>query len=174
MYGIWLIRDWGDARIKTNKILNLGYNILRKVRARILIDLVSYNNITDIGAGGSFLEKYFKNKNYEWYDNDSKKHYADVEKLSFKDNSKEVVLCCEVLEHLYNPVKAIKELKRVYKKQLIITIPNEPIFSLLRLSWEKEHLWAITPKILKHYLGEPILEKRIIFKRYYIGVWERD
>lgn len=98
----------------------------------------------------------------------------DIRNLSFKDNSFDIVLCQQVLEHIDEPVKAILELKRVYKNQLIISVPNEPFFTILRLfSWEKEHLWAITPRLLKKYLGEPVFEKTIFFKRYYIAVWER-
>lgn len=96
----------------------------------------------------------------------------DVQNLSFQDRSFDIVLCQEVLEHVLNPVKAISELKRVAKKQLIISVPLEPFFTIWRfLSWEKEHLWAITPRLLKIHLGEPARERNIFFKRYYIAVW---
>ena len=97
----------------------------------------------------------------------------DIQQLSFEDNTFDIVLCQQVLEHVPDPVKAIKELRRVAAEQLIITVPYEPFFTLARLGyWEKEHLWAVTPTALKHYLGEPIYEKKLIFKRYYLGVWD--
>ena len=147
--------------------------IFRHLRAKKITSLIKYNNTTDIGAGDDLLKRYMPNKNYEWYDINSTHHYINVEALPFKNNSKEVVLCCEVLEHTYNPVKAIKELKRVYSKQLIITIPNEPIFSITRGGWYPEHLWALTPKLLRYYLGKPKFENKMIFNRYYVGVWEK-
>lgn len=85
----------------------------------------------------------------------------------------DVVTCFEVLEHVVDPVSAIKNLAQLYKKQLIISVPNEPWFSLWRLGWEREHLWAITPAILKHYLGVPAFEAQIILGRYYVAVWRR-
>ncbi len=95
----------------------------------------------------------------------------DVQRLSFTNRSFDIVLCQEVLEHVPDPVKAIAELKRVAAKQLIITVPYEPFFSFYRLSWEKEHLWAITPAVLRTHLGKPSLEAKLFLKRYYLGVW---
>lgn len=80
--------------------------------------------------------------------------YQDILNLTYSDNEFDTVVCLETLEHTLDPVRAIKELKRVAKKRIIISVPNEPWFSLSRLSWNKEHLWAITPKVLKHYLGK--------------------
>ena len=97
----------------------------------------------------------------------------DIQNLSFSDQSFDTVLCQEVLEHVANPVKAISELTRVARKQLIISVPYEPFFTFWRfLIWEKEHLWAITPRLLKTYLGEPELEKKLFLKRYYLGIWK--
>ena len=97
----------------------------------------------------------------------------DVQQLSFEDNAFDIVLCQQVLEHVPNPVKAIRELQRVAANQLIITVPYEPFFTLARLGhWEKEHLWAVTPTALRHYLGVPVYEDKLIFKRYYLGVWD--
>lgn len=96
----------------------------------------------------------------------------DIQQLSFNDHQFDIVLCQQVLEHVPDPVKAIKELRRVAARQLIITVPYEPFFSIARLCcWEKEHLWAVTPLVLKHYLGAPIFENKLFFKRYYLGVW---
>jgi len=91
--------------------------------------------------------------------------------LKYGDKSFDTVCCLETLEHLHNPIKAMDELKRIAKKRIIITVPSEPWFSLARLSWNKEHLWALSPKLLKHYFGKPIYECR--FKlRWYFAVWD--
>lgn len=39
----------------------------------------------------------------------------------------------EVLEHLDNPLKALKELSRVSNKWTIISVPNEPIFRIMNI-----------------------------------------
>ena len=49
-------------------------------------------------------------------------------KLPFKDNTFDLVLCLEVLEHLEDPLKAFSEVVRVSKKNCIISVPNEPWF----------------------------------------------
>jgi ubiquinone/menaquinone biosynthesis C-methylase UbiE len=58
---------------------------------------------------------------------------GDIYGLDFKDNSFDLVLCTEVLEHLEDPQRALKELIRVSKKYLLLSVPNEPFFSLASL-----------------------------------------
>ena len=53
---------------------------------------------------------------------------GNIYKLPYKDNSFDAVICTEVLEHLEQPEKALKELYRVTRKYCIISVPNEPIF----------------------------------------------
>ena len=45
-------------------------------------------------------------------------------------NSFDLVLCTEVLEHLDDPQKGLRELIRVSKKYLVISVPNEPLFMM--------------------------------------------
>lgn len=55
---------------------------------------------------------------------------GDICRLPFKDNSFDLVLCCEVLEHLKDPKKALSELHRISGKYVILSVPNEPWFKL--------------------------------------------
>jgi len=50
--------------------------------------------------------------------------------MPYKDNSFDLVVCTEVLEHLEQPAKALQEMLRVSKKYLIVSVPNEPFFML--------------------------------------------
>ena len=95
----------------------------------------------------------------------------DIRKLTYKNNSFDTVCCLQVLEHIYNPLQAINELKRVARKRIIISVPFEPWFSLCRLSWNKEHLWAIRPEVLEHYIGKPSYKKIFLF-RWYLMIFE--
>jgi len=58
---------------------------------------------------------------------------GNIYELPYKPNSFDMVLCTEVLEHLENPEQALKELKRVSKKYLILSVPNEPLFTIQRI-----------------------------------------
>jgi len=55
---------------------------------------------------------------------------ADAYHIPLKSSSCDV-LCTEVLEHVPDPSKAIKEILRVAKKEAIITIPNQKILNSL-------------------------------------------
>ena len=50
---------------------------------------------------------------------------GDILNLPIEDESFDYVLCTEVLEHVFNPIEAIKELTRICKKggKIIITTP---------------------------------------------------
>ena len=50
--------------------------------------------------------------------------------LDFPDRAFDIVICSEVLEHLDDPEQALKELKRVSKSVLLLTVPHEPWFRL--------------------------------------------
>ncbi len=52
---------------------------------------------------------------------------GSLEKLPFPDNSFDVVICCEVLEHLPYSIyeKSLKEIERVSKKYILISVPND-------------------------------------------------
>lgn len=52
---------------------------------------------------------------------------GSLEKLPFPDNSFDIVICCEVLEHLPYPIynKALKEIERVSKNYILISVPND-------------------------------------------------
>lgn len=50
--------------------------------------------------------------------------------LPHEDNSYDLILCTQVLEHLEHPEKAINELGRITEKYCILSVPNEPYFRL--------------------------------------------
>lgn len=45
----------------------------------------------------------------------------------------DLVLCCEVLEHLRDPVAAIAHLARLSRQYLILSVPREPVWRLLNI-----------------------------------------
>lgn len=45
-------------------------------------------------------------------------------KLPFKDSSFDCAVCCQVLQHIFEPVQLVKEMKRVSRKFVIMNVPN--------------------------------------------------
>jgi len=65
---------------------------------------------------------------------------ADIEYLPFRDSFFDVVLCSEVLEHVFAPKTAFSELVRVSKRFAIITTPSHtlPYYLAERLSFVRQ------------------------------------
>ncbi|MEJ7838371.1 MAG: class I SAM-dependent methyltransferase [Thermomicrobiales bacterium] len=55
---------------------------------------------------------------------------GDIYDIKQADNSFDVVCCFEVLEHLHQPEKALKEMTRVAAKAVVFSVPHEPFFCL--------------------------------------------
>lgn len=59
--------------------------------------------------------------------------FGTVYDLPYKNNSFDLILCTEVLEHLDDPGKALSEILRVSKRHILFSVPNEPFFMLSNL-----------------------------------------
>lgn len=55
---------------------------------------------------------------------------GDACRLGVRSGSYDLVLCLEVLEHLAEPAAALRELRRVARRRLILSVPHEPYFRL--------------------------------------------
>lgn len=100
-------------------------------------------NLIDIGCGDGYLLYYLEKKinlraELEGLDLNKtrlkrartklpliKLFEGNIMNPRFKDNQFDTVICSELLEHLPNYKKALKELIRITKKTLIITVPND-------------------------------------------------
>ncbi|MDW6091566.1 class I SAM-dependent methyltransferase [Vibrio rhizosphaerae] len=54
--------------------------------------------------------------------------------LEANQDSADLVVCCEVLEHIDNPEKGLEALQRIVKNDLIISVPREPLWCLLNMT----------------------------------------
>ncbi len=141
--------------------------------------------ILDAGCGeGHLLERlHKKNKNYKLYGvditkialNSAKKRIPqaklsiqDLTKLKFKRNYFDIVLCGDVLEHVYEYKKVIKNLIRVTKKGglIIISYPNETTLDISRFLLckrpirPKDHVNKFNPKYMIKEFSIPIINQR--------------
>jgi len=76
----------------------------------------------------------------------------------------DLVVANEVFEHLSNPDKAIEELKKIAKKYILISVPNEPYFrmaNILRLKYLKSA--GNTPGHINHW-SKKQLKKFLVSK----------
>ena len=55
---------------------------------------------------------------------------GDICNMIYEDDSVDIAVCTEVLEHLRDPDKAVYELLRVARKYVVITVPEEPWFCM--------------------------------------------
>ncbi len=145
------------------------FRFLRRLRYRRCLSLLdpTAKTLLDIGCSDGEFVDLARRKGFDARGTNSEN---DVTTASTRAD---IITCFEVLEHVPDPVRAIQNLSKLYDRQLIITVPNEPVFSMLRLGWEPEHLWAVTPAVLRHYLGAPDYEAKIILNRYYLAVWKK-
>jgi 2-polyprenyl-3-methyl-5-hydroxy-6-metoxy-1,4-benzoquinol methylase len=58
---------------------------------------------------------------------------ADAARLPFQSRSFDILTCLEVLEHLREPGQALAEMARVSRKHLLLSVPNQPYFTLANL-----------------------------------------
>jgi SAM-dependent methyltransferase len=59
---------------------------------------------------------------------------GDLTSTPFDDDAFELVVCTEVLEHLPDPCAALRELARVCRGHLLLTVPYEPFFRVGNLA----------------------------------------
>ncbi|MEA2053584.1 MAG: class I SAM-dependent methyltransferase [Candidatus Thermoplasmatota archaeon] len=141
--------------------------------------------ILDAGCGeGHLIERlYRKNKNNFYYGIDITKiaiqkakdrcPYAtvklcDLSKINFDDGFFDVVICTEVLEHIYNYHIAITELKRVLRPEglFIVTFPNEFLLTVGRFFLRRkpikvpDHVNSFTPNKMIDAVSLDVIKKK--------------
>lgn len=69
-------------------------------------------------------------------DNDAKIQLlrADAQKMPFKDDSFDKIICTELLEHVINPERVVEEIARISKMDstIVLTIPNESLINKVK------------------------------------------
>jgi 2-polyprenyl-3-methyl-5-hydroxy-6-metoxy-1,4-benzoquinol methylase len=72
--------------------------------------------------------------------------------LTAAADSADLIICCEVLEHLEDPERALKIVAKLARKNLILSVPREPIWRVLNMARGK-YLKDLgnTPGHLQHW-----------------------
>ncbi len=97
--------------------------------------------------------------------------------LNFRDNEFDLILACEVLEHLEDYKKALAEIKRVTSQYVIVSVPIEPmwrIFNMLRGSYVMS--LGNTPGHIQHWntqrFSRILRQYFIVEKLWYPYPWQ--
>ncbi|MCW8839651.1 MAG: class I SAM-dependent methyltransferase [Gammaproteobacteria bacterium] len=83
---------------------------------------------------------------------------AGIENLTAPEDRAELVLCCEVLEHLVDPAAALDTLKALAAPYLLTSVPREPLWRILNMA--RGRYWqdlGNTPGHLQHWSASGFL-----------------
>jgi 2-polyprenyl-3-methyl-5-hydroxy-6-metoxy-1,4-benzoquinol methylase len=83
---------------------------------------------------------------------------ADLHELTPATDGAELVVCCEVLEHLTDPARALGVLARLAQPHLIVSVPREPLWRMLNLA--RCRYWRAlgnTPGHVQHWSASSFL-----------------
>lgn len=90
---------------------------------------------------------------------------ASAYELPFEDGSFDLVLACEVLEHLECPQRALVEAARVARRHLLVSVPWEPVWRVLNVArgkyWSR---WGNTPGHVQHFSRRGL--RRLVSERF--------
>lgn len=150
--------DWYFSSIKRNPYQRYWHN-RRFTEVEKFIDPIPSGKVLDVGsADGVFTNVILKKTKAKeiigidvlatsvaWANKHWKKtrqlkfKLGDAHKLQFKNNTFDAVFALEVMEHVFEPQKVFKEIKRVLKKNgyVIILVPSDNF--LFKIIW-----WFVT------------------------------
>jgi 2-polyprenyl-6-hydroxyphenyl methylase/3-demethylubiquinone-9 3-methyltransferase len=187
---------WDEEQCGALNLLRFVMNPVRTAYFRRTIDLVrapggTWQKVLDVGCGGGYLSEEFAKLGFEVTGVDPAeeslecaRHHAEQaglpiayvpgsgERLPFGDASFDIVLCCDVLEHVDSPGRVLAEIARVLRPDGIFFYDtvNRTLASWLGVikmmeDWQPEpntHVWHkfIKPRELTAMMAEHGLEGR--------------
>ncbi len=156
---------------------NKIYRFLVKGYKNTLLALVAdlpINSLLEIGSGEGYILSYIRQQKPEIQMIGSDIDYSLIsssenfqsfsrivtsgESISFKAQSFDCVVACEVLEHVPHPEKVLDELYRVTRQYVLISVPREPewrLLNMLRLKYLRQ--LGNTPGHINHWSKKQIL-----------------
>jgi 2-polyprenyl-3-methyl-5-hydroxy-6-metoxy-1,4-benzoquinol methylase len=90
---------------------------------------------------------------------------GDLREMPCSDDSFDLVMCLEVLEHLPDPNKGLRELRRVTSAYCLVSVPHEPFFRATNfLRGKHVPAWGRDPEHLQHWTAGQF---RRLVERYF-------
>jgi len=77
---------------------------------------------------------------------------GDAERVPLPSKSFDLVVACEVLEHVPNPYDALREMARLTRRSILVSVPREPLWRVLNIA-RGYYLpdWGNTPGHVNHW-----------------------
>lgn len=126
--------------------------ITRKSLEPFLAKYATDKKVLDIGSGGSSYHRFFPNRLSVDIDPARKPDIvADAHSLPFKDGEFEVILSTEMLEHVKDPFRVERELRRVTVKGGMLILSTRFVFPLHDIPHD---YWRFTKYGLKELFKE--------------------
>ena len=102
---------------------------------------------------------------------------ASAYDLPLEDKSRDIVLACEVMEHVEEPDKLLVEAKRVARKHCIFSVPHEPwwrIANMMRGKYLND--FGNTPGHIQHWNKSKLMNLiNSVFdkpRHQFVGLWQ--
>jgi ubiquinone/menaquinone biosynthesis C-methylase UbiE len=147
------------------------YNKIKKIVSEINIE-----SVLEIGCGLGYSTEYLYKifKDIEFSSSDIEQDLLieaekrnprvffkqeSIYELERNTKSIDLLIVLEVLEHLREPVKALKEIKRVSKQYCLISVPREPLWRVLNIARGKYVIHGgNTPGHINHWSRHSIVK----------------
>lgn len=150
-----------------------------------LVEMAAPESIHDVGCGEGFWVLQWNRQGKLARGSDSSCHVIELARsnaralrmskqlfsirsiyeLEQDRDSADLVVCCEVLEHLESPEEGLRALQRIVGRHLIVSVPREPIWRILNLARGRYVTrWGNTPGHIQHWSKGAIIE---LVSRYF-------
>lgn len=142
--------NYFDKYQNKSKVINLIMNGFFK-NLDMLLDRIEFSKVYEAGCGEGHISQHIYNYNVEKQKtieisaSDLSESVIDKAKIDFPhihfhvnsiynlkeaNDSYDLVIACEVFEHLEETERALNEIFRVSDRYLLISVPNEPIWRI--------------------------------------------
>lgn len=153
LYDIWnkVPPDYYQKGTKKNIFQKIWHGLKIRSVKRIIKDY-KFNNCLDIGCASGYMlsqiaqvyphAKYYGVDVYDKAIIYAKKKYPNInfkissaDNLPFKDETFDVIIFYETIEHIENPIRSLKEVRRVLNKDGVLILAMDSGNRLFRLIW---------------------------------------
>ena len=149
-------RNYASYNTKTS-FLGVLYRLVQKINVKYKLSLLKKGGpkLLDYGAGSGFFVNYANTKGYDAFGyepvNKTKNSRIYNKKTDFESKKYDIITLWHVLEHTKNPVRLLKDLKKILKTNgvVVVALPNTDSYD--NLIYKKYWSGYDVPRHLYHF-----------------------